>query len=95
VNTNLQDFGRQINSLEELAGSGLLVILIGIVGKFFVPLDQFHIDARDDKQRQINAKVAMHLLTDLGIDVNLVKEQDMLMVDVKSISRTIFFLQQN
>lgn len=94
MNTNLQEFGKQIRSLEELAGSGLMIILIGIVGKFFVPLDQFYIDALDDNQRELNSKVTMKLLTNLGIDGNLVQEQDILMGDIKSISRTIFFLQQ-
>jgi hypothetical protein len=75
VNNNLQDFGLQINNISDLGGGGQLLLLIGVVGKYYIPLNNFHLQPSDSHQRQANAKLIIKLLSDLGVETSRLDDQ--------------------
>ena len=54
VNNNLEELDLHINSLIDLYDGGYLIILIGMIGKFYVPLNRFKIKPKTDQERVIN-----------------------------------------
>lgn len=101
VNSILVDFEFGIEHLQDLAGSGLLIILIGTIGQFYVPLHKFHLEPLNQSERAANAKCANQLLSYLDIDTSKVTEEgglvltiDLLNGELKALARVLFYLQQ-
>ena len=57
VNNNIGEIGLQINDIVDLYDGGYLIILIGMIGKFFVPLNKFKMEPETDDE-----KVSLYLL---------------------------------
>jgi hypothetical protein len=76
VNNNLSGIGQKIHTLHELADGSKLILLIGIVGRFFIPFNRYHISPATDEQKDRNITLAMKLLEkNLQIDVSRLSKQ--------------------
>jgi uncharacterized protein Yka (UPF0111/DUF47 family) len=101
VNNNLAEIGQKIHTLHELADGSKLLLLIGIVGRFFIPFNRYHINPASEEQKDKNITLAMKLLDkQLHVDISRLSKQgkhslqDLLAGEIKSISRAIFLMQQ-
>lgn len=83
-----------ITSLKDLADGVYLILLIGAVGHFFVPMNFFKIKPHLDSERETNWRLILKLLDESEIDTAKLKLDDLLSADIKSISRALFLLQQ-
>ncbi|KAJ3271331.1 hypothetical protein HDV01_006836 [Terramyces sp. JEL0728] len=72
VNRILQDFRLAIDSLQALADGGKLILLIGSIGQFYVPLSKFFLDPTEE-QCQINVEIAIELLKSMGINTKRIE----------------------
>ncbi|KAI8901461.1 hypothetical protein BC833DRAFT_577778 [Globomyces pollinis-pini] len=94
TNKNLEEVGLNIQRLSDLSNGANLLILIGIIGRFFIPFDKYHLNPKDEKQRIFNVELAIQLMEELGIDVSPLDIIDIERGDLKTISRAVFYIQQ-
>jgi hypothetical protein len=62
ANNHLAELGHKIHSLHELADGKKLVLLIGMVGGFFVPFDRFYLNPNSEEHRDKNMSLALKLM---------------------------------
>lgn len=94
VNNNIREIGIQINDLIDLYNGGYLIVLIGIIGKFFVPLNRFKLTPESEEDKMNNVLLAFQFLEELGADTSKMSAKLFLEKDLKTISRSVFLLQQ-
>ncbi|KAJ3320918.1 hypothetical protein HDV06_004696 [Boothiomyces sp. JEL0866] len=88
VNRILQDFRMVVESIQELADGGKLILLIGSIGGFYVPLSKFFLDPSEE-QKQVNVELAIELLKSMGINTKRIEIKDVLEGDPKTLSRIV------
>ncbi|KAJ3293340.1 hypothetical protein HK104_004538 [Borealophlyctis nickersoniae] len=103
VNTHLEGLNIRINNLTKLE-SAFLVLLIGSLGDFFVPVYFYDLTPGSTAAKLENVRFAISMMAELGIDVKRINASgktkthpplaDIVRKDVKSISRCIYYLFQ-
>lgn len=94
VNNNISEFGRKIDALDDLKDGASLIMLIGMVGQFFVPFKTFHLEPASDSEIKQNLDLVLILLQELEIDAGKVSVNDILEGNARTISRCVFLLYQ-
>lgn len=78
VNNNICEVGLQINSIKDMSDCGILVVLIGFVGGFFVPMNRYSLKATQDTQKTQNVNLAFELMEKIGVDTQSLSKQGIL-----------------
>ncbi|KAI8824816.1 uncharacterized protein EV422DRAFT_234264 [Fimicolochytrium jonesii] len=93
LNSQLEGLNIRLNTLAKLE-CVYLILLIGTMGNFFVPLHHYALTPTTLAAKIDNAKFAISMMSDLEIDVTRISPTDLVRKDVKSISRCVFALFQ-
>lgn len=77
VNQNLSNLGLQVADLDtQFADGVILLLLIGQLEGFFIPLSDFHMTPANPSEMLHNVTLACDLLFDLGLEVSNINPQD-------------------
>ncbi|KAJ3302772.1 hypothetical protein HDV03_004589 [Kappamyces sp. JEL0829] len=95
VNNYLADIELSINDLRDLADGSRLILLIGMIGAFFVPLSSFCLAPSSEHDEILNLKVAWDLLEVIGVKTENLDLEAVRMRDARAISRLVFMIQQS
>jgi parvin len=66
---NLEKLHFTVESLTDFEDGVHLIILLGMVGKFFVPLHTYYTTPQDSTEKIHNVKKAFELMQELGLDL--------------------------
>lgn len=95
VNQHLAVFDRKVQTLESDFRSGvLLLLLVGKLANFFVPLARFYPQPENEQERLHNILLAFRLLRQTGLVADKWNERLFLKGDVKMTFRVLYDLCQ-
>ncbi|XP_077452304.1 gamma-parvin [Stigmatopora argus] len=93
ANANMVGLGLHVSDLEKQFSDGvMLLLLIGQLEGFFVPLHDFTLTPVDHAQMMRNVSLALSYLTDLGLQVSAVQAQDIVAQDVAATLKVLYAL---
>ncbi|KAL2911503.1 hypothetical protein HK105_209034 [Polyrhizophydium stewartii] len=99
TNMHLAVVNIEARDLASLDDGVHLIILIGVLANFFVPMNLYHLTPTlpEHKARSCdhNVQFALELMRDLGIDVSRINPKDVVSGDLTTICRWIFLLYTN
>lgn len=73
-----------------------LILLLGLLEGFFVPLHCFHLTPKDHDQKVHNVQFAFELMEDIGLQRPIsVRPEDIVNMDLKSTLRVLYYLFNN
>ncbi|KAJ3177470.1 hypothetical protein HDU87_004489 [Geranomyces variabilis] len=93
VNSQLEVLNIRLNSLIKVEGV-YLILLIGTLGNFFVPLHHYSLTPTTLAAKIDNARFALSMMSDLNIDITRINATDVVRKDPKSIARCLYLLFQ-
>ena len=93
VNNHLSSLGFTVDDLEEDFHDGVrLILLMGSLEKFFVPLHTYHLSPATDEQRLENMNLGFKLIEDAGLPSPRNRPYEVVHKDLKSTLRIIYSL---
>ncbi|XP_031420831.1 gamma-parvin [Clupea harengus] len=93
VNKNMLPLGLQVTEMEKQFADGvILLLLIGQLEGFFLPLSEFTLSPSCDPEMLHNVTLALEMLSDRDIEVDDVDPQDIVSHDVKATLRVLYAL---
>ncbi|XP_065224000.1 beta-parvin [Planococcus citri] len=93
VNRYLNKINYEVVDLDTQFHDGVnLVLLMGLLEGFFVPLYSFHIHPQDFDQKVHNVSFAFELMQDVGLDKPKARPEDIVNLDLKSTLRVLYNL---
>ncbi|KAK1888081.1 Gamma-parvin [Dissostichus eleginoides] len=93
VNQNMQTLGLQVADMDKQFADGvILLLLIGQLEGFFVPLCDFNLTPVNHSEMVHNVTLALDLLNDLGLKVSSVDPQDIVSQDVTATLKVLYAL---
>ncbi|XP_062403135.1 gamma-parvin [Sardina pilchardus] len=93
VNKNMSSLGLQVTEMEKQFADGvMLLLLIGQLEGFFIPLSDFSLNPSSDAEMLQNVSLALEILCDRDIQVGSVDPQDIVSQDVKATLRVLYAL---
>ncbi|XP_049579608.1 gamma-parvin isoform X2 [Syngnathus scovelli] len=93
VNRNMASLGLQVSDLDKQFSDGvILLLLIGQLEGFFIPLCDFSLTPVDHAQMLHNVSLALSLLTHLGLHVSSIQAGDVVTQDVAATLKVLFAL---
>lgn len=93
VNQNMSTLGLQVADLEKQFADGvILLLLIGQLEGFFIPLHDFHLTPVNPSEMLHNVTLALDLLTDIGLQTFSVDPQDIVSQDVPATLKILYTL---
>ncbi|KAK7590396.1 hypothetical protein V9T40_002009 [Parthenolecanium corni] len=93
VNKYLNTINLEVHDLDTQFHDGVyLVLLMGLLEGFFVPLYAFHITPQDIDQKVHNVSFAFELMQDVGLDKPKARPEDIVNLDLKSTLRVLYNL---
>ena len=93
VNNHLSSLGFTVDDLEEDFHDGVrLILLMGCLEKFFVPLHTYHLSPTTDEQRLENMNLGFKLIEDAGLPSPRNRPYEVVHKDLKSTLRIIYSL---
>ncbi|XP_067090401.1 gamma-parvin [Osmerus mordax] len=93
VNQNLSSLGLQVIDLEKQFADGvILLLLIGQLEGFFLPICNFHLTPVSHTEMLHNVTLALDLLNDLELEVSNVDPQDIISQDASATLRVLYGL---
>ncbi|CAH8445493.1 unnamed protein product [Schistosoma rodhaini] len=94
VNRNLNKLNLHVTDLENEMSDGVyFILLLGLLGNYFVPLHAYHITPTTDAQKLANLQVAFQLAHDVeGIDLEYNQPENVLRHDLKATLRLLYTL---
>ncbi|XP_061761114.1 gamma-parvin-like isoform X13 [Nerophis ophidion] len=85
--------GLQVSDLDQQFSDGvILLLLIGQLEGFFIPLSDFRLTPDSHEHRLHNVSLALSLLADLGLQVSAVQAQDVVSQDVAGTLKVLYAL---
>ncbi|KAJ3166493.1 hypothetical protein HDU88_003362 [Geranomyces variabilis] len=93
INSQLEALNIRLNNLIKVEGV-YLILLIGTLGNFFVPLHHYSLTPTTLAAKIENARFALGMMADLNIDVTRINATDVVRKDPKSIARCLYLLFQ-
>ncbi|KAJ3182164.1 hypothetical protein HDU85_003206 [Gaertneriomyces sp. JEL0708] len=93
ANSQLENLGIRLNSLSKIEGT-YLILLIGTLANFFVPLNCYQLNPSSMREKIDNARFALSMMTDLEVDTSRIHESDLVRKDAKTIARCLYVLFQ-
>ncbi|KAH8854398.1 Beta-parvin [Schistosoma japonicum] len=94
VNRHLNKLNLHVTNLEtEMSDGVYFILLLGLLGNYFVPLHAYHITPTTDAQKLANLQVAFQLAHDVeGIDLESNQPESVLRHDLKATLRLLYTL---
>ncbi|XP_061761110.1 gamma-parvin-like isoform X9 [Nerophis ophidion] len=93
VNKTMAGVGLQVSDLDQQFSDGvILLLLIGQLEGFFIPLSDFRLTPDSHEHRLHNVSLALSLLADLGLQVSAVQAQDVVSQDVAGTLKVLYAL---
>lgn len=93
VNHNMSTLGVQVMDLDKQFADGvILLLLIGQLEGFFVPLHDFNLTPVNASEMLQNVTLALDLLNDTGLQVSSVDPQDIVSQDVAATLKILYAL---
>uniref|UniRef100_UPI0037E99735 gamma-parvin n=1 Tax=Semicossyphus pulcher TaxID=241346 RepID=UPI0037E99735 len=93
VNQNMSTMGLQVADMEKQFADGvILLLLIGQLEGFFIPLHDFNLTPVNPSEMLHNVTLALDLLNDTGLQVSSVDPQDIVSQDVGATLKILYAL---
>ena len=93
VNKHLNKINLEINDLETQFHDGVhLVLLMGLLEGYFVPLHDFHLTPETNEQKVHNVAFSFELMQDAGLPKPKARPEDVVNHDLKSTLRVLYNL---
>ncbi|XP_077567317.1 gamma-parvin isoform X2 [Stigmatopora nigra] len=93
ANANMVGLGLQVSDLEKQFSDGvMLLLLIGQLEGFFVPLHDFTLTPGDHAQMMHNVSLALSFLADLGLQISAIQAQDIVAQDTEATLKVLYAL---
>ncbi|XP_060891813.1 gamma-parvin [Labrus mixtus] len=93
VNQNMLSLGLQVADMEKQFADGvILLLLIGQLEGFFIPLHDFNLTPVNPSEMLHNVTLALDLLNDIGIQMSSVDPQDIVSQDVTATLKILYAL---
>ncbi|XP_041987852.1 beta-parvin [Aricia agestis] len=93
VNKHLSKVNLEVLDLDSQFHDGVyLVLLMGLLEGFFVPLYEFHLTPQDFDQKVHNVSFAFELMQDVGLAKPKARPEDIVNLDLKSTLRVLYNL---
>ncbi|XP_055049268.1 gamma-parvin [Misgurnus anguillicaudatus] len=93
VNKNMAPLGLTVTDLEKQFSDGvILLLLIGQLEGFFIPLYDFHLSPTSSAEMVHNVTLALDLLIDRQIPVESVNPQDIVSQDIPATVKVLYYL---
>ncbi|KAF3855087.1 hypothetical protein F7725_023142 [Dissostichus mawsoni] len=93
VNQNMQTLGLQVADMDKQFADGvILLLLIGQLEGFFVPLCDFNLTPVNHSEMVHNVTLALDLLNNVGLKVSSVDPQDIVSQDVTATLKVLYAL---
>lgn len=93
VNKKMSTLGLQVTDMEKQFSDGvILLLLIGQLEGFFVPLYDFNITPINTTEMLQNVTVALDLLNDIGLPTTNIEPQDIVSQDVTTTLKVLYAL---
>ncbi|XP_027895359.1 gamma-parvin isoform X1 [Xiphophorus couchianus] len=93
VNQNMATLGLQVADMDKQFADGvILLLLIGQLEGFFIPLVDFHLTPVSDTEMLHNVTLALDLLDDIGLQLPNIEPQDIVSQDVAATLRVLYTL---
>ncbi|KAM9854338.1 gamma-parvin isoform 2-T4 [Aulostomus maculatus] len=93
VNQSMSSLGLQVADLDtQFADGVILLLLIGQLEHFFIPLYEFNLTPVNHAEMLQNVTLALNLLTDSGLQVSSVEPQDIVSQDVTATLKILYAL---
>ncbi|XP_008274348.1 gamma-parvin isoform X2 [Stegastes partitus] len=93
VNQNVAAMGLQVADMDKQFADGvILLLLIGQLEGFFVPLFEFNLTPVNDSEMLHNVTLALDLLNDSGLQLSTVDPQDIVSQDVVATLKVLYAL---
>ncbi|XP_038561302.1 gamma-parvin [Micropterus salmoides] len=93
VNQNMLTMGLQVTDMDKQFGDGvILLLLIGQLEGFFVPLYDFNLTPANHSEMLHNVTLALDLLNDTGLEVSSVDPQDIVSQDIAATLKVLHAL---
>lgn len=93
VNKHLNKLNFEVTELDSQFHDGVyLIVLIGLLEGFFVPLYEYHVTPHDNEQKVHNVAFFFQLLMDVGLPKSKARPEDIVNKDLKSTLRVLYNL---
>uniref|UniRef100_A0A8C5K8T5 Parvin, beta n=2 Tax=Jaculus jaculus TaxID=51337 RepID=A0A8C5K8T5_JACJA len=93
VNKHLNKLNLEVNDLETQFADGVyLVLLLGLLEDYFVPLHNFYLTPDSSDQKVHNVSFAFELMLDAGLKKPKARPEDVVNLDLKSTLRVLYHL---
>ncbi|XP_072291981.1 gamma-parvin isoform X2 [Eucyclogobius newberryi] len=93
VNRNMSSLGLQVADMDRQFADGvILLLLIGQLEGFFVPLYNFNLTPVNHSEMLQNVTLALDLLIDTGIEVSSISPQDIVSQDAQATLKVLYAL---
>lgn len=93
VNKNMSSLGLQVADMDRQFADGvILLLLIGQLEGYFVPLCDFNLTPANHSEMLHNVTLALDLLTDTGLEVSSISPQDIVYQDVPATLKVLYAL---
>ncbi|KAM7002616.1 gamma-parvin [Tautogolabrus adspersus] len=93
VNLNMLSLGLQVADMEKQFADGvILLLLIGQLEGFFIPLHDFNLTPVNPSEMLHNVTLALDLLNDIGLQMSSVDPQDIVSQDVSATLKILYAL---
>uniref|UniRef100_A0A1A7X1K4 Parvin, gamma n=1 Tax=Iconisemion striatum TaxID=60296 RepID=A0A1A7X1K4_9TELE len=93
VNQNLVTLGLQVADMDKQFADGvILLLLIGQLEGFFIPLFSFHLTPVSDSEMIQNVTLALELLNDMGLQLSNIDPEDIVSQDITATLKVLYAL---
>ncbi|KAJ0029334.1 hypothetical protein NQD34_004331 [Periophthalmus magnuspinnatus] len=93
VNKNMSSLGLQVADMDRQFADGvILLLLIGQLEGYFVPLHDFNLTPVNHSEMLHNVTLALDLLIDAGMDVSSISPQDIVSQDLQATLKVLYAL---
>ncbi|XP_042268387.1 gamma-parvin [Thunnus maccoyii] len=93
VNKNMSTLGLQVDDMDKQFADGvILLLLIGQLEGFFVPLGDFYLTPVNPSEMLQNVTLALDLLNDIGLQLSSVDPQDIVSQDITATFKILYTL---
>ncbi|XP_069551383.1 gamma-parvin [Brachyistius frenatus] len=93
VNQNVATMGLQVADMDKQFADGvILLLLIGQLEGFFIPLFGFNLTPVNDSEMLHNVTLALDLLNDTGLELSSVDPQDIVSQDIAATLKVLYAL---
>jgi hypothetical protein len=93
VNTHLEVLGISVSFMEDIR-MDKLIMLVGVLGNFFVPMDQWFINTTSAVELDTNLNTFLAICNTIGVDLGDLQKSDFVEPNPKVIAKTLLAIQQ-